>query len=155
MNDPRVPLRYGRINPAAGFECSRPVPMAATQAIGEPSAKFVYMSAGAATLCDDPTTSIYGYLETYGGYTPSTGKIINCDIDANALFCVPITAGTLVVGMIGDSVDLDILAGIQGIDLTASVRDLLIVVDGDFVGNKYAIVKMNQAHWGTGLGVDA
>lgn len=146
-------LRYERTN---GGDMSNVVgvPMAAAQAVAAKSGRFVYMVAGAATLCVAAATTIFGWLNCRAK-TPSTGEVVPCDIDLNAIYRIPILSGTYAVGMIGDLCDLAVSGGIQGAALDASVRDLLIIVGGDAANNKWVDVRMNPAKWGTGLGADA
>lgn len=154
MND-GVMLKYGRVNEKSAGASIVPVKMAASQAVKAQSGRFVYMNAGAATLCISTSTTVYGVLNTHE-HTPSTGALVGCDTDLDGIWRVPILSGTYAEGMKGDLCDLAIDAnGIQGAALDASVRDLLVVVDGDLVNNAWVDVKMNPAKWGTGIGVDA
>lgn len=153
MSDQKY-LKYGRINKASSGDGVFPVPMAAAQAVKAKSGRFVYMNAGAATLCVAASTTIYGFLNTHE-HTPDTGDLVGCDTDLRAVYRIPINSGTYAVGMIGDYCDLSVSGGIQGAALDASVRDLLIIVGGDAVDNEWVDVKMNPAKVGTGLGADA
>ncbi len=143
-------LKYGWIY---GGKVSAPVAMAATQALYAQSGRFVYMNAGAATLCADAITSIWGFLEAHQ-HTPATGALLNCIIDLTAVFRIPVNSGTYVVGMIGDTCDISIDT-VQGAQLDASTENLLIIVGGDAVDNKYVDVMMNPTYHGTGLGAEA
>lgn len=144
-------LKYGWRH---GGRVSVPVAMAASQAIGAQSGRFVYMSAGAATLCVDGSTTIFGFLDTYA-HTPTVGDIEDCIIDLTAVFRIPVNAGTYAVGMIGDYCDISVSSSVQGAQLNASTENLLIIVGGDAVDNAYVDVMMNPAVWGTLLGADA
>ncbi len=143
-------VKYGWID---GGKLSVPVAMAATQALYAQSGRFVYMNAGAATLCADAITTTFGFLEAHQ-HTPATGAYLNCIIDLTAVFRIPVNSGTFVIGMVGDFCDISIDT-VQGAQLDASTEDLLLVVGGDLVNNYYVDVMMNPAHHGTGLGVDA
>lgn len=142
-------LKYGWLR---GGKLSCEVAMAATQALAAQSGRFVYMNAGAATLCADAITTVFGFLEAHA-HTPATGAYLNCIIDLTAVFRIPINSGTFVVGMIGDTCDISISGAIQGAQLDASTEDLLVIVGG--YSTVYVEVMMNQNHWGTGLGADA
>ena len=142
-------LKYGWIY---GGRVAAPVAMAATQALYAQSGRFVYMVAGAATLCADAVTTIWGFLEAHA-HTPDTGAELNCIIDLTAVFRIPINSGTFAVGMIGDTCDISISSTVQGAQLDASTEDLLIIVGG--YSTVYVDVMMNPSHHGTGLGADA
>ncbi len=105
-------LKYGLIR--GNGDLASVVAMAATQALAAASGRFVFMNNGAATLCDDDSTVISGFLEEYAR-TPSTGEKVKMLDGLDQVFRVPIITGTFVVGMIGDLVDLDISGGIQGV----------------------------------------
>jgi len=141
-------LKYGWLR---GGKLSVEVPMAATQALYAQSGRFVYMNDGAATLCADAITTIFGFLEAHA-HTPATGAYLNCIIDLTAVFRIPINSGTFVVGMIGDTCDISIDT-VQGAQLDASTEDTLVIVGG--YSTVYVDVMMNQNHWGTGAGADA
>ena len=143
-------LKYGWLY---GGKVSVPVEMAATQALYAQSGRFVYMVAGAATLCADGITTIFGMLEAHQ-HTPATGASLNCIIDLTAVFRIPVNSGTYAVGMKGDYCDISI-STYQGAQLDASTENLLIIVGGDLVNNYYVDVMMNPAVWGTLLGADA
>jgi len=142
-------LKYGWLY---GGKVSAPVAMAATQALAAQSGRFVYMVAGAATLCADAVTTVWGFLEAHA-HTPATGAMLNCIIDLSAVFRFPVNSGTYAVGMIGDLCDISISGTVQGAQLDASTEDLLIIVGGD--STVYVDVMMNPSHHGTGLGCDA
>ena len=141
-------LKYGWLR---GGKVSVEVPMAATQALYAQSGRFVYMNAGAATLCADGITTVFGFVEAHQ-HTPATGAYLNCIIDLSAVFRIPVNTGTFVVGMIGDTCDISIDT-VQGAQLDASIENLLIVIGGSAA--VYVDVMMNPAVWGTLLGVDA
>lgn len=138
-------LKYGHI---AGGKTSVPVPMAADQTIKPASGKFVYMNAGAATLCDDALAYIFGHLEAGIGDNASSrdttaGEYLNAIIDVSAVFRIPVNSGTYVVGMIGDKADLAITSDVQGAQLDASAENLVFVVGGDADDNDYVDVMIN------------
>ena len=146
-------LKYGWI---MGGKSAVPVAIAASQTVMAASGRFVYMNDGAATLNEDGSTSIFGFLEYQGSTTAvTTGTIINCIIDLNAIFRIPINSGTYAVGMVGDYCDISISSNIQGAQLDASVENTLIIVNGDADNNNWVDVRMNPAVWGTALGADA
>lgn len=140
-------LKYGW---AFGGKVSVPVPMAASQDVLASSTKFVYMNDGAATLCTDGTGQVFGHVEIAEG-TPSTGDVVNCIIDKSAIFKMRVSGGTYVVGMIGDTCDmeLDSLAtGVQSAQLDAGDENTLVVVGGDATNNNWVLVMMNANEMG-------
>ena len=141
-------LKYGWVG---GGKVSRPV-VSYASTFADGSGKFVYMNAGVATLCDDGTSRIYGFLESEA-QTVSSGEKLNCIIDLTAIFRVKIITGTFLAAMIGDHGDLDISSDVQGVDLTATGQDHIIYVDGDVDNSKWADVMMNPAVWGTGVDI--
>lgn len=149
-----VMLKYGRVNEKAAGDDLVPVKMAASQVVKAKSGRFVFMVAGAGTLCVASSTTIYGVLNTHE-HTPTVDDKIGCDADLNGIWRIPINSGTFVEGMKGDLCDLSDSSDIQGAALDVSTRDLLIIVDGDLVNNNWVDVRMNSAKWGTGLGADA
>ena len=153
--DDGVMLKYGRVNePGAGAELSTVV-MAATQAVKAASGRFVFLVAGAATLCISTSQTIFGVLNTHE-HTPTVGDKIGCDTDLGGIFRLPVNSGTYVEGMKGDKCDLSIDGdGIQGVALDASTHDIVTIVDGDLVNNNWVDVKMTPEEWGTGIGADA
>lgn len=131
------------------------VPMAATQAVKAKSGRFVFMNAGAATLCKSDSQTIFGWLRCRAK-TPATGEVVPCEVDPTAIYRIPVLSGTYAVGMIGDVCDLAISAGgIQGAALDASTHDLIKIVGGDANHNKWVDVMINVEEHGTGLGTDA
>ena len=152
--DDGVMLKYGRVNkPGAGANLQT-VAMVASQIVKAASGRFVFMVAGAATLCISTSASIFGFLNTHE-HTPTVGDKIGCDTDLTGVFRIPVNSGTYAVGMVGDLCDLSISSNIQGAALDASTHDLLVIVGGDLVNNNWVDVMMNPEEWGTGLGADA
>jgi len=141
-------LKYGC---EKGSKVADPVPMAASQVIADQEGHFVFMNDGAATLCIDTSTTIFGWVEAHA-HTPTVGDYLNCIHDINAVFKIPVGAGTFVVGMIGDTCDID---SSHKAALDTSSHDLLLIVGGDLVNNEYVLVKINPAEQGTGAGADA
>lgn len=142
-------LKYGMIS--GDPKSAVPVTMAAGQYIKDQSGRFVYMNDGAATLCDDSIQTIFGHLESEEDSSTSA-DVRNCIIDLTAIFRIPVITGTYVVGMVGDVCDIDISSNVQGVDLTASSHDLVVVVGGS--STVYVDVMMNPKEWGTAAGTD-
>lgn len=122
---------------------------AATQAVKNQSGKFVYVDDGALKLCDADTDPVFGWVNEYER-TPGEGDIVTVNIAWDAVYRIPIATGTFVIGMIGDSCDIDrtthTLHGTntQGAILNVTVAEaLLLIVGGDVDNNKYVDVRMN------------
>ena len=144
-------LKYGW---RRGGKVSTIVTMVGSENIQNRSGKFIFMNAGAATLCDDSTQTIFGHLETELDTSTSADQR-NCIIDITGVFRIPVTAGTFVIGMVGDEVDIDILSNIQGADLTASTHNIITIIGGDLDDNNFVDVMMTPREWNTSTGVEA
>lgn len=140
---PGEQLKYGWVG---GGKASVPVPMAASQDVLYESGKFVFMNNGAATLCTAGSSYILGHLE-YGEGTPTVGDEINCIVDPSAIYKIPITAGdTYLVGMIGDTTDLELdvnATGVQSAALAEYGENLIVILGGDATNNKWVLCQVN------------
>jgi hypothetical protein len=140
-------LKYGHIR---GGTVSVPVPLAASQAFKAKSGRFVYLPAttGHATICASGADEVFGFAEEYQRTSSSTAAAekANIIIDPTAVFRIPVSTGTYVVSMRGKSCDIitNATTGIQGANLVAADDDVLIVVDGDDVDNKWVDVMISQ-----------
>lgn len=137
-------LKYGHTR---GGSVSVPCPLAASQTFKAASGRFVYLAAGLATLADDGADEIFGHVEDVGAFSATAGKdIVNVNVDPTAVFRIPVAAGTYVLTMRGQTCDLLIDAnGIQGADLSnESADNILIIVDGDTVDNRWVDVMISQ-----------
>ena len=133
-------LRYGRINPNAGVDSTFPAFWAASQVVSAKSGKLVYIdAAGRAALCTGSVAKIVGEAREYAR-TPTVDDPVIIDRDLNAIYRVPVNGGTFVKAMIGKTCDITISANIQGADLTASARDIVMIVNGDLVNNLWVDV---------------
>jgi hypothetical protein len=137
-------LKYGQVR---GGSVSVPVPLAASQAFKAQSGRFVYLDgSGNAVLCAAGANEIFGFAQESERTSSSTAakEKANVVIDPSAIFRIPVISGTYVATMRGDTCDIGVSAGIQGADLTASTDDVLIIVDGDLVDNKWVDVMISQ-----------
>jgi len=141
-------LKYGQIK--GGEVNIEGIAWAASQVIKNQSGKFVYMNDGAATLCGDALNYIFGWAqEASGASTPTVGDLVTVNVAWDAVYRIPVNGGTFVVGMIGDSCDLEVATNtnygvtVQGAQLDASSEDTVIIVGGDAVNNKYVDVRIN------------
>lgn len=144
MNDQ---LRYG---PIKGEESCVKVPnlITASEVIKAKSGRFVTRNTttGAVEIADAGETILAGWIEAPEGTSVSGdyGNLIpanNCGV----IFRVPIITGTLTAAMFGKTCDLVRSSNIQGVDLTASGEDVLLIVGGDLEGNHYADVMIYEA----------
>lgn len=154
------PLKYGKIK-GHSLIIGRPDPSggltwAASQVIAPTSGKFVYFSAGAATLCVDAVTQIFGWAE-HRAETTTVGDLIDggVDIALDAIYRIPINAGTFAVGMIGDLCDISVSSNVQGAQLNASDENSLIICGGDLINNYWVDVKINPVVQGAAAGCEA
>ena len=153
-------LRYGKIK-GHSLIIGRPDPSdglqwAASQVIGNQSGKFVYMNAGAVTLCLDAVAYIFGWAEEYAR-TPTVGDVVTGGIDValDAIYRIPVNSGTFAEGMVGDLCDISISSDVQGAQLDASTENLLIICGGDLLNNYWVDVKVNPAVQGAAVGAEA
>ena len=128
---------------------------AASQVIANQSGKFVYMNAGAVTLCVDGQAYIFGWAEHRAGTTSASDDVdggINVALDA--IYRIPINSGTFAAGMVGDLCDISVSSDVQGAQLNASAENSLIICGGDLVNNNWVDVKINPAVQGAAIGAD-
>ena len=99
-------------------------------------------------MCDADTNPILGWAQEYER-TPATGDKVTVNVAWDAVYRIPIASGTFVIGMIGDSCDLDrtthttLGANTQGALLDASDEASVLIVGGDVDNNKYVDVRLN------------
>lgn len=140
--------KYVKFGHYRGGKVSVPVALAASQAFKARSGRFVHLDgSGNAVLSDDGANEIFGFAEAAEKTYSSTAAqdVVNVVIDPSAVFRVPVAAGTYVKTMRGKTCDILIDAStIQGADLTAADDDVLVIVDGDEVDNKWVDVMINQ-----------
>jgi len=117
----------------------------ASQVIANQSGKFVFMSAtGYLTLCTGDV-GIMGWAQERAR-TPTVGDLTTVNIAKDAVYRVPIITGTYAVTMIGESCDLTVSSSVQGVDLTSSTYDQVIIVGGDVTNQEYVDVVINPAN---------
>jgi len=151
-------LRYGKIKGHSLVigqpDSSGGLLWAASQAVLNQSGKFVYMNAGAVTLCLDAVAYIFGWANERAR-TPTVGDVVSggIDIALDAVYRIPVNSGTFAAAMIGDMCDISIDT-VQGANLSESVESMIIVVGGDLVGGNWVDVRMNPAVYGAPVGVD-
>lgn len=137
-------LKYGQVR---GGNIGVTVPLAASQAFKARSGRFVYLDgSGHAVLCGDGANELFGHAEesertSSASAAAESAKVV---IDPTAVFRIPVLNGTFAITMVGKTCDLIDVGGYQGADLAAADDDVLIVVDGDVVGNKWVDVMINQ-----------
>lgn len=125
-------IKYGWVR---GGKVSVPAPLAASQAFKAASGRFVHKDgSGNCVLSDDGQDEIFGFAEASEMTYSSTAAVdfVNVIVDPTAVFRIPIAAGTFDKTMVQKTCDILINASsIQGADLSASVDDVLIIVDGN------------------------
>lgn len=136
-------LKYGQVR---GGNVGVSVPIAASQAFKARSGRFVYLNdSGHAVLCGDGANELFGHAEESERTSSSVAGSEKCKvvIDPTAVFRIPVLNGTFAITMVGKTCDLIDVGGVQGADLGTADDDVLIVVDGDVVGNKWVDVRVN------------
>ena len=143
-------LRYGQIK---GPEVQIPVSIGASEVIKWASGRFVKADgSGRVEIAVDGTTEILGWLDAELGEgtasaTEGASKgILNPSLDA--IYRIPINAGTYVASMQFKTCDLAVTSSIQGAKLDASGEDTVMIVDGDLVNNEWVDVMLNPAKRG-------
>lgn len=137
-------VKYGHYR---GGHASVPVPLAASQVFKARSGQFVNLDgSGNAVVSASGVDEVFGCAEEAERTSSSTAalEVVNVNVDPTAIFRIPVGAGTYVAAMRGKTCDIIKTSDIQGADLTASADDVLIVVDGDLVGNAWVDVMINQ-----------
>jgi len=127
---------------------------AGSQVVGNQSGKFIYMNAGAATLCVDTVAYIFGWAKERAR-TPTAGDTCSANVALDAIYRIPVNSGTYAAAMIGDLCDISVGSSVQGAQLDASSENSLIVVGGDATNNNWVDVKINPAVQGAAVGVEA
>jgi hypothetical protein len=140
-------IRYGQVKGhqlnVGGFA------WAATQVVKNKGGKFVYSNAGALTLCVATTTTILGWAQERER-TPTEGDLCTVNVAWDAIYRMPLITGTtFVIGMRGDSADIENGTSVEGNTTVqccapgTTTRLTLFIVDGDTVDSKWADVMMN------------
>ena len=151
--NPGVQLKYGQIR---GGHVGDDGFWAASQTVKRASGRFVYLdSAGRYVLCAAASTRIWGFVES--GLEAEAAAVDtqeNCNISLDAVYRIPVSSGTYVKGMRGDTCDLATSGNVQGAALGLSERNIVIIVGGDLVNSNWVDVKINPAVQGTGDGAE-
>ena len=132
-------IKFGYLG---GGKTSIPVKMAASQSanINNKSGKFVYIDSGQAKMNADGITEILGWIEASSEVTYAANDQVNCIVDSNARFRIPVNSGTFTADMVGKTCDISISSNIQGAQLDASAEDTIYIVDGDLDDNDWVEV---------------
>ena len=72
---------------------------------------------------------------------------VQVDISRRTLYRLPVVTGTLTLAMEGTTCDLGVVSSVQGLDVTASTNDDLVIVQCD-VTNQEALVSILPARAG-------
>lgn len=138
-------LRYGQVK---GISVGVPCPVAASEVVKAKSGRFVTMNAGNLEMADDGDTLLAGWIEHPEGTVPSGGEVANfhpAPLNLGVVYRIPVNAGTYVVGMLGKTCDLARSSNIQGAKLDGSGEDVLLIVGGDAVNNRWVDVVYNPS----------
>jgi len=144
-------IRYGQIK---GHQVNiGGLPWAASQVVANRSGKLVYMSSsGTLTLCTG-NTAIFGWAQERAR-TPTLNDECTVNVARDAVYRLPINGGTYAATMIGETCDVSVSSSVQGVDLTASTYDQVVIVGGDVTNQKYVDVMINAANeWADDDGV--
>lgn len=142
-------LKYGWIG---GGKTSVEIEMGADEVIKAASGRFVKLDAnGRGEIAGDTDGALFGFVEAPEETTSSTegGTSYNCIIDTTAKFRIPVDSGTYVIGMRGETCDLAVSDGVQGVQLDAADEDTVIIIDGDVDDNEWVDVMLNSNELGS------
>ena len=144
-------LRYGQVK---GIKVNiGNIPWTASQVVANQSGKFVYMaSAGTCTLCTGDA-AIFGWAQERAR-TPTLNDKVTVNVARDAVYRVPLITGTYAATMIGETCDLTVSASVQGVDVSASTYDQVVIVGGDVTNQNWVDVMINAANeWAADDGV--
>jgi len=138
-----VKLKYRHIK---GFELFLPIPIGASEVVKAASGRFCnYDASGRAEILDDAGTDIIGHLEFHDATASATEGadigLLNLALDA--IYRIPVNAGTYAAAMRWNTTDLARTSNVQGAKLDASGEDLVQIVDGDVDNNNWVDVRIN------------
>ena len=141
-------LKYGQV---AGPEVMMDAEWGASEVIKAASGKFVQTDdSGYLEIADSGDDQLVGFANHRDETTNATDGVTKAQLNVSldAVYKIPINgAVTLTRAMFYDSCDLLVTANIQGADLTSS-EDVLIIVGGDLVNNKWVLVMLNPSKMG-------
>lgn len=141
-------LKYGFIK---GFELYIPAPIGASEVIKAASGRFVKTDgSGRVEIAVDGTTELVGHLNYPEGTASATegGSIGILNVARDAVYRIPVNAGTYAAAMKYDTCDLAVTSSIQGAKLDASGEDTIILVDGDVTNNAWVDCMINPSKLG-------
>lgn len=139
--------RYGQVKGiqvnVGGF------PWVTSQVVKNKGGKFVFMVAGELTLNIAGSAVILGWAQERER-TPTAGDLCTVNVAWDAIYRVPLITGTtFVVGMRGDSCDIENGTSVEAITTVqcaapgTTTNLTLFIVDGDVGNSYYADVMMN------------
>ena len=141
-------MKYGMIK---GYELYIPAPIGASEVITAASGRFVKTDgSGRVEIAVDGTTELVGHLDFPAGTASATegGSIGLLNVARDAVYRIPVNAGTYVAAMKYDTCDLAVTSNVQGAKLDASGEDTVIIVDGDITNNQWVDVMVNPSKLG-------
>lgn len=136
-------LRYGHV---AGHMLLIEDQWGASEVVKAASGRFVRKDAnGRVEICPDGETEIYGFAEHRQETTSSTegGTKTQVNIALDAVYKIPVNAGTYLRTMAGKTCDLAVSSSIQGAKLDASGEDVIQLLAGDLTNNHWVLCRIN------------
>jgi len=135
------------------------VPMGASEVIPAGGAFVKNDGSGRAEIAVDGSTLLMGYVlpgeagldagQKYQTCSSTEGGTVVPFIPIEEMIGVivrlPVTGGTYVATMLGETCDLEVASNAQGLQLDASAEDTVTLVGGDTVNNRWADVTVNPA----------
>jgi hypothetical protein len=130
-------------------------PMGASEVIPAGGAFVKNDASGRMEIAGDGSTLLAGYVlpteldtgKKYQTCSSTEGGTVVPFIPISAMLGVivrlPITGGTYVATMFGETADLEVVSNAQGVQLDASAEDTIVIYGGDAVDNEYVDVSVN------------
>ena len=139
--------KYGPISPYA-TEKAVPQAITAGETLRARSGRFVTLNTttGAVEVADAGDALLYGWAEAGDGVSVAgdVAQVILA-MNCNEIFRIPVITGTVTAAMIGKTCDIVRATSggetlIQGVDVTASGEDVVLIVGFDTEDNDYVDV---------------
>lgn len=144
-------LKYG-IQKNEGVALIVSAPMGASEVIPAGGAYVKNDASGRMEIAGDGTTLLSGYVfpteldagKKYQTCSSTEGGTVVPFIPISAMLAtavkLPVTGGTYVATMLGETCDLEVVSNVQGVQLDASAEDTVIIVGGDVDTNEVLVI---------------
>ncbi len=138
-------LQFGR-RAGGDSDMNFSYPVGASEIFKKKGAGFVTDdTAGNIDLAGASSTKILGSVTLQEDFTSAAsngGSTLTVNVDLNAIYEIPINAGTYAAGMRGETCDLSVASNVLGADLTASSIDIIEIIDKGFTNAAGTVVSV-------------